>query len=161
MTYASEHRETALAETADEPGTFAVGEFVTERAALILDLTRLPKIPSAFAELPDAYEYDRRPRLNFLHHVSREISKPIARDDRVHVEYVPTQVVTEYVRSAVRIKGRPVEGIRYASSRSSTQTAEGTPIFANEPLLEVTAPIGQAQVVETHATTRSRYLLKP
>ena len=27
--------------------------------------------------------------------------------------------------------------------------AEGTPIFANEPLLEVTAPIGQAQVVET------------
>ncbi len=27
--------------------------------------------------------------------------------------------------------------------------AEGTPIFANEPILEVTAPIGQAQVVET------------
>ena len=27
--------------------------------------------------------------------------------------------------------------------------AEGTPIFANEPILEVTAPIGQAQVFET------------
>ena len=123
MTYALEHRETALAETADEAGFFAVGEFVTERDALILDLTRLPEIPSVFAELPDTSEYDPRPRLNFLHHVSREISKPIARDDRVHVEYVPTQVVTEYVRSAVRIKGDPVEGIRYASSHSSTQTA--------------------------------------
>ncbi|MGO9361413.1 MAG: HEPN-associated N-terminal domain-containing protein [Xanthobacteraceae bacterium] len=123
MTYASQHCDTALAETADEPGIFAVGEFVTERAALILDLTRLPDVPSVFSELPDTNEYDPRPRLNFLHHVSREISKPIARDDRVHVEYVPTQVVTEYVRSAIQIKGRQVEGIRYASSRSSAQTA--------------------------------------
>ena len=123
MTYASEDRETALAETSDEAGTFAVGEFVTERAALILDLTRLPAVPSVFSELPDTYEYDPRPRLNFLNHVSREISKPIARDDRVHVEYVPTQVVTEYVRSAISINGRPIEGIRYASSRSSAKTA--------------------------------------
>ena len=123
MTYASEDRETALAETTDEAGTFAVGKFVTERDALVLDLTRLPATPSVFAEFPDTQMYDPRPRLNFLHNISREISRPIARDNRVHIEYVPTQVVTEYVRTAIRIKGRKVEGIRYNSSRRHAETA--------------------------------------
>jgi hypothetical protein len=122
MTYAADDPDTALAETANEPGIFAVGEFVTERGALILDLTRLPPIPSAFAELSDT-EYNPRPRLRFLHGISREISRPIARDDRVHIEYVPTQVVTEYVRTAVKIDGQPIEGIRYQSSRRKAQTA--------------------------------------
>jgi hypothetical protein len=119
----SEDRETALAETADEPGTFAVGQFVIECELLILDQTRLPQAPSVFAELPDGYEYDPRPRLNFLRNISREISRPIARDDRVHIEYVPTQVVTEYVQTAVRLKRRRVDGIRYNSSRKNAKTA--------------------------------------
>ena len=41
---------------------------------------------------------------------------PIARDDRIHIDYVPTQVVTEYVRSARFPDGR-LDGIRYRSSR--------------------------------------------
>jgi hypothetical protein len=123
MTYASEDRETALAETAIGPGTFAVGEFAIERDLLILDLTHLPTPPTPFAELPDSLEYDPRPQLNFLHDISRDISRPIARDDRVHIEYVPTQVVTEYVRTAVRIDGRKVNGIRYRSSRAGAKTS--------------------------------------
>jgi HEPN/RES N-terminal domain 1/RES domain len=123
MTYASEDKVTALAETANEPGEYAVGEFKTERDALILDLTRLPSVPSIFEELPDSLEYDPRPRLGFLHSISREISRPIAHDDRIHIEYVPTQVVTEYVRTAVQINKRPVDGIRYRSSRRKTHTA--------------------------------------
>lgn len=123
MMYASEDVETALAETANEAGDYAVGEFVTERDALILDLTLLPDPPSFFAELPDSAEYDPRPRLNFLHRISYEISRPIARDDRVHIEYVPTQVVTEYVRTGMTIDKRQVDGIRYTSSRRSAHTA--------------------------------------
>lgn len=123
MTYAADDAETALAETADKPGTFAVGTFVTERDALILDLTRLPRPPSVFAELPDSLEYDPRLQLNFLDSISRDISKPIARDDRIHVEYVPTQVVTEYVRTVVRVGGHKVDGIRYQSSRRNAGTA--------------------------------------
>lgn len=38
MTYASEDLDTALAETASGPGTFAVGTFVNDRDLLILDL---------------------------------------------------------------------------------------------------------------------------
>lgn len=123
MTYLADDAETALAETANAPGTFALGEFVTERDALILDLTQLPPVPSVFAELSDTLEYDPRPPLNFLHAISREISRPIARDDRVHIEYVPTQVVTEYVRTTVTIGKQAVEGIRYKSSRAGARTA--------------------------------------
>jgi len=94
MTYVADDPETALAETANKVGNYALGEFVTERDALILDLTRIPPAPTMFAELPDSLEYDPRPRLVFLHRISREISRPIARDDRQHIEYVPTQVVT-------------------------------------------------------------------
>jgi hypothetical protein len=100
-----------------------VGEFTNDRELLILDLTRLPEVPSVFAELPDSLEYDPRPQLNFLHNTSREISRPIARDDRVHVEYVPTQVVTEYVCTVVRIDRRKIDGIRYSSSRRHAATA--------------------------------------
>jgi hypothetical protein len=123
MTYAAEDSETALAETARKPGMFAVGKFVIDRDLLILDLTRLPEAPSEFAELPDSLEYDPRPRLNFLHAISREISRPIAGDNHVHVEYVPTQVVTEYVRTVFRVDGRKADGIRYASSRGNVATA--------------------------------------
>jgi hypothetical protein len=129
MTYASEDLATALAETASKPGTFAVGEFVIDRDLLILDLTKLPQAPTPFTELPDSLEYDPRPRLTFLNAVNHDISKPIARDDRVHVEYVPTQVVTEYVRTVVRLKGQCVDGIRYDSSRKRGSTA--LVLFAN------------------------------
>jgi hypothetical protein len=72
---------------------------------------------------PDYLEYDPRPRLNFLHAISREISRPIAGDNHIHVEYVPTQVVTEYVRTVFRIDGRKADGIRYASSRRNVSAA--------------------------------------
>lgn len=123
MTYAADDAETALAETANESGTFAIGTFATERPVLILDLTRLPHAPSIFVELPDTLEYNPRLQLNFLHSISQDISRPIARDNRVHVEYVPTQVVTEYVRTVVRVKGLKIDGIRYHSSRKHTGTA--------------------------------------
>lgn len=123
MTYVADDRRTALAETASEPGTFAVGEFTTERDAIILDLTHLPQAPGVFAEIPDSMEYDPRPRLIFLRLLSEEISRPIARDNRVHVEYVPTQVITEYLRTAVTVGGKKVDGIRYRSSRHGVGTA--------------------------------------
>src|SRR5690606_27741931 len=31
---------------------------------------------------------------------------------------------------------------------------EGTPVFANEPILEIRAPIAQAQIVETYVTNQ-------
>jgi hypothetical protein len=47
----------------------------------------------------------------------QDISSPIARDDRVHIKYVPTQVVTEFLRTAKLPEGVKLDGIRYRSSR--------------------------------------------
>jgi hypothetical protein len=134
MMYAADDMQTALAETADKPGMFALGEFVTGRDALLLDLTHLPTVPSFFEEIPDTLEYDPRPRIQFLWNLSREISRPIARDDRVHIEYLPTQVVTEYLRTSVVVDGRKVDGIRYRSSRNGVGTA--IVLFANQDNIE-------------------------
>jgi hypothetical protein len=117
MTYVSEEAATALAETADEPGTYAIGHFRTLREITILDLAELPPIPSLFAEISDTIEYDPHEALIFLHRLADDISRSIARDDRVHIEYVPTQVVTEFLRTAKMPDGKKLDGIRYRSSR--------------------------------------------
>lgn len=116
MFYASDAPETALRETASDEGTFVVGRFETRRDAIILDFTQLPPIPTLFEEVPDSLEYNPRKVLSFLHHVTSAMSQPIARDDRVHINYVPTQIVTEYLRSRVLYEAVRVEGIRFPSA---------------------------------------------
>lgn len=73
MMYVADDMQTALAETADKPGMFALGEFVTGRDALLFDLTHLPPVPSLFEDIPDALEYNPRPRILFLWKLSSEI----------------------------------------------------------------------------------------
>jgi hypothetical protein len=58
MTYVSEDAPTALHETANEVGTYAIGTFRTRRDIRILDLAELPPVPSLFEEVPDSLEYD-------------------------------------------------------------------------------------------------------
>jgi len=66
---------------------------------------------------------DTRPQLGFLQSISKEISRPIARDDRANVEYVPIQIVTGCVRTAIKIGKRKVDGIRDNSSWRHAATA--------------------------------------
>ncbi len=114
--YACDKPETALRETAKEAGRFVIGEFKTRRPAVILDLTDIPSIPSLFAVISDSVEFRPREVLSFLNHIADEISKPVQRDDRVHVEYIPTQVVTEFVRSKLTREGVRIDGIKYRSA---------------------------------------------
>jgi hypothetical protein len=117
MLYASEDAETALRETVDQPGVYTVGEFTAERDATIVDFSQLPRIPTLFEPIHDTMEYDPRKLLIFLHTLGEEFSKPIERDNRVHIEYVPTQVVTEYLRGMKTREDLNIDGIRYGSAR--------------------------------------------
>jgi hypothetical protein len=57
-----------------------------------------------------------RAATGFLHEFTDDLTKPIAKDGREHIEYVPPQVVTEYVRYRLQQHvGRPVHGILYRS----------------------------------------------
>jgi hypothetical protein len=115
MFYGSEQMETAITETSDTPGSFSVGFFETVKDLRLLDLTDLPPTPSVF--LPDAFE--RRIRITFLKRFVRDLRKAIARDGREHIEYVPTQVVTEYFRHFFKDdEGRPLDGILYKSAKT-------------------------------------------
>ena len=116
MFYGCDNPETALRETANDAGRFAVGCFVTRRPATILDLTSIPPIPSLFQEIPDGLEFRPREALGFLNHIVDEMSKPIERDNRIHINYIPTQVVTEFVRSQLTREGVQVDGIKYQSA---------------------------------------------
>jgi hypothetical protein len=117
MFYGAADVVTALAEvwTPGTRGRVATsGVFRTTREMLIVDLTRLPQLPSIFATERRA----ERDHLLFLRAFIDELRQPIARDGREHIEYVPTQVVTEYCRRvARRDQGQSVDGLLFRSSQ--------------------------------------------
>ena len=114
MTYLAEDEPTALLETADDgKHRYSVGEFTLGVEVPVLDLTMVPPVPSIF----DLGMASVRDTIRFLRAFTYDLSKPIARDDRVHVEYIPSQVVTEYVRVAPQFQSAGVRGLRYASAR--------------------------------------------
>ena len=116
MFYASEDAATAVMEiSTGGNSTFVIGEFELLRPAVVLNLTNIPAVPSLF----DGAQFQQdREALSFLRYFGREMSKPIRRDQRAHIEYVPTQVVTEYFRSFYRYEGKPIDGIRYLSAQN-------------------------------------------
>ena len=114
MFYGCDDENTALRETASEPGHFAIGEFEIMRRAVLLDLTDIPEVPSLFEPVPDFVEVPPRRDLRYLHQVAGEVSRRIERGDRSHVEYIPTQVVTEFIRTRVTWEGSRIDGIRYS-----------------------------------------------
>lgn len=148
MFYVSEEAETALRETAKEDqGRYAVGKFQTLRDVKVLDLTEIPAIPSIFEEIPESLEYNPRPPLIFLNYFTDELSRPIARDPLIHIEYIPTQVITEYFRTEFTYESEPITGIRYPSARHQSgcslvlfatqdNLVDGKPLNASIPPLE-------------------------
>jgi hypothetical protein len=79
----------------------------------VLDLTKV-KYPSIFDDDEKA-DYDW---LLFMSQFLRDFSSEIERDERVHIDYVPTQVVTEYLRDAKLDDLPPVDGIKWRSARN-------------------------------------------
>jgi hypothetical protein len=78
-----------------------------------LNLTKLPDLPSIF----DDNRRNEREGLIFLEHFIEEISKPVTKDGSEHIEYVPSQVVSEYFALVFQpAKGKNLDGILYPSS---------------------------------------------
>jgi hypothetical protein len=123
MFYGAFNIQTALAETFDpdisEDPIVSAGTFKPVRDLRILDLANLPEIPSIYDEDRNYLVH----ALRFLHAFAHDISKPIERDGREHVEYVPTQIVTEYFRRVFEIEGQRLDGIGYRSSRADAENA--------------------------------------
>lgn len=111
--YLAFERQTALAEVLERPPCgAAIAQFDAQRDLTILDLTSLPPLPSIF----DDSRRDQREGLLFLSRFVIEISKPVRKDGREHIEYVPSQVVSEYFALSFQANGQPLDGIAYPSA---------------------------------------------
>ena len=117
MFYGAEDARTAIAETWDRAAEYVTACFETTRDVLVLDLTRIPRAPSIFESVSDTAEGDPHLDLRFLNGFAFEVSKPIDRKNRAHVDYVPTQVVSEFFRVFPLGDGRKLDGISYSSAQ--------------------------------------------
>jgi len=125
MFYAAFDEQTALAETnvrqnkGGAEATIAIFELIEDVS--VLDLRQIPEVPSLF----DGEEVRwKRPGLIFLNDFLEDFVKPIEKDGREHIDYVPSQIVTEYFRYRFSAeKGITLRGIVYPSSQTDTGAA--------------------------------------
>ncbi len=139
MFYGAFDVETVAAElVGDARPWLMVGAFQPTRRLRVIDLTNLPPFPSPFSERA-ATDDDE---LLFLRAFSDDVSRPVLEPELVHIEYAPTQVVTEYLRYVFvpRKRKRPVDGIIYRSSR---REAECVAIFASHEQCLDASPVGE------------------
>ena len=110
--YGATDRVTAIAEAgAHASHRYVVtGEFTPTREIRLIDLTNLPGLPSIF----DAASHRELFVLRFLDKFIHDITLPVELDGREHIDYVPTQVFTEYFRYA--FPGR-VDGLMFPSAQ--------------------------------------------
>lgn len=125
MFYGAFDKETAIQETYEpdlknEKQFISIGHFQPIRKLLFLDLATLPDIPSVF----NLDQQHMIHALRFFHGFAKDISKPVSRNGKEHVEYVPTQVVTEFFRHIYQTgDGKRLDGIIYRSSREGGRIA--------------------------------------
>lgn len=113
MFYGSDDIDTVVAEIgAHSTDRYAiVGAFKTVRDLTLLNLADPPPVPSPYHDAGRASYFD----LMFVHDFARDLGKPITLDGREHIEYVPTQVVTEYLRF---VMPQNVDGILFRSAQN-------------------------------------------
>lgn len=117
MFYGAYDEKTALAETKPFKRSYTcatVGIFRPMHNIRVLNLMKLNPVPSLF----DEEKRHLRPQLIFMKSFVEDLRKPIKKDSRVHIEYVPTQVFTEYIKYLYADDEQmPVQGIVYPSAR--------------------------------------------
>jgi hypothetical protein len=113
------------------------------RPLRVLDLAELPPVPSIFEA-----SREWRGAILFLCEFVKSISAPVVHDGGEHVEYVPTQVLTEYFWKQVSAPdGSPLDAIVYPSARRrggrslvvfrSREELDPATLRGHEPLLKI------------------------
>lgn len=109
MMYLASDPETARLE-ARNPSAL-VGEWKVRKSLRILDLRNIPPLPGIFSEM----SRNNRLQLNFLRDFRDSIVQPVERLERVNVDYLPSQVATEFFRD-YRFSAGEVLGVVYGST---------------------------------------------
>lgn len=124
MFYGSFDQETAKLETISredpDKDLISTGSFRFKEDIYTIDLQKLPKLPSIFG----VKNKERYHLKCFLHYFINEISKKIKKDGKEHIEYVPTQVVTEFLRYPFNKRRKnKISGLIYPSSQNDSKAS--------------------------------------
>jgi len=111
--YVSETEQLCLAEKGN--GSASVAQWKTTRPMRVLDLADLPAFPGLFS----SWERKERLELRFLHRFVDEITKPVAGDREVKLDYIPTQAFSEFLRD-YKFREGSVDGVRYPSATGTS-----------------------------------------
>lgn len=129
-----------------------VGQFRTAREFPIVDLTRVPSVPSIF----DLAMRDSRSDIIFLNRFMHDFQEPVIKDGREHIDYVPTQIVTEYIR---HMYSHPdygvVRGVLYRSVRGEGECC--VLFFDNEQCCNIEK--GWTETKEQYSQDKPRFWL--
>lgn len=105
--------EVRNAEVDPERTGTTTGTFEVQRELRIVDLSAIPDPPGLFDS-----EAHTRPALRFLRGFAHDLSQGVTRDGREHVDYVPTQVVAEWLRYEFTPGWEPIDGVAYRSAQA-------------------------------------------
>ena len=121
MFYGADDEATAIAEVYEESkdetqmAKASIGAFRASRSLRIIDLSGQLSLPSLF----DDADRHLREKVSLLKDFAGAIAQPIQKDGIEHIDYAPTQIVTEYFRRVFPVKrGLSIDGIMYPSSRN-------------------------------------------
>ncbi|WP_348812447.1 HEPN-associated N-terminal domain-containing protein [Flavobacterium maritimum] len=117
MFYSAFDKETAILETVSRENKkskyVTIAELELEEDRYVIDFCKLPNVPSIFGKIKNYY------LIYLIHDLVRDFTKDIAKDGKEHIEYVPTQVVTEFFRfSFNKNRKNKIDGIIYPSSKN-------------------------------------------
>jgi hypothetical protein len=112
MFYGAMDAETARAEIAKQGKYVTTGLFLAAKPLVVVDFTKELTLPSLF----DIPQRGTRDILRFVQGFVHDLQRSIAKDGREHVDYVPTQIVTEYFRRT--FLDRNVDGLLYPSAKN-------------------------------------------
>ena len=114
MFYCSEDKKLTIQEVVNNSDKnnpfYTIGEFNNKSSLKVVDLTKIPDLPSIFDEDNNKFIES----ILFLKSFVEDAIKPINESDSI-IEYIPTQIVTEYIRYNQKLD---VQGLIYPSSKN-------------------------------------------
>lgn len=124
MLYSAFDSLTAILETLSREdlnkNRITISKFKLKKDIYVIDFNRLPDLPSIF-DLKKVKSYYL---IRFLYDLVQDFTQDIKKDEKEHIEYVPTQVVTEYFRYPFnKNRKNMIEGIIYPSSKNKLKSS--------------------------------------
>lgn len=135
---------------ADPSDEGTVGEFELLRDITVVDLTTVDDVPSLY----DGSRRHERAPIAFMRGFVKDVTRIADPSDGQNLDYIPTQIVAEYLRYELKGVAGPVVGILWRSSKDAT--VENCVIFATNEEMSDSGESGPDSLLELRPTSVRR-----